>query len=337
MIKILKTTMIIVLVAVFALSGCNKSGTVVIEGDVSYLMKVEEETETTLQYQEEESEPELVVEETTTAVTTTVTTTTTVVKEQQKQNPLQACRGRLNKAEQEAYDKFLQKIFNYEEYLVDFTKELNYESFYRVMDALRGDYPEFWLYLSTDESLYDEEYQNNSRFIKISYDYNWLITGNFDPAYMEEYMSQMDSVCDKIISRMPDGTYAEQYEFLGREICQMTTYVDRSDEDWSNIPREDVTWDWCYMNGPLLKGEGLCQAYAYAYQYLCHRAGLWCVTIVSDYHCWNVVQLEDGSTYHVDLTWSDSEGDFAQYFLLTQEEIEADHEPLEGEWVATGT
>ena len=92
-------------------------------------------------------------------------------------------------------------------------------------------------------------------------------------------------------------------EFLGKEICLRTEYVDKSD---SEVPN----WSWCYMNGVFLEGEGVCQAYAYAYQYLCHRAGLWSVTVSGNCHCWNMVQLENGATYHVDLTWADSAENF---------------------------
>lgn len=243
---------------------------------------------------------------------------------------------RLTANEQKVYDEFLAKIFKYEEFVVDFSdpnSNLDYDGFYRVTDAIRGDYTELRLYLETSELYSDEMYNGKVRYISVGYDYNWIIREEFDREFMEDYLEEINKVCDEIIVRMPDGTYAEKYEFLGREICKMTVYGEQEGE---NIPVEEVDWSYAYMNGPLLYGEAICQGYAYAYKYLCNRAGLWCITTSGGCHCWNLVMLEDGSTYNVDLTWADTGNDFERYFLLTQEEIEVDHTLYEGEWEATG-
>lgn len=258
-----------------------------------------------------------------------------------KRNPFnhKANRSRLTQSEQKIYDEFLEKILNFEEFIVDFASvSYDMDVFYRVKDAINADYPETWLYLYTNEAVSDEVYNGRQRFISVSYEYNWLTVGDFSEEYMKSYLNEMGRVCDEIISKMPEGlTSEEKYEFLGREICSRTVYVDKS--SW-NIPYEEVNWSWCYMNGPLLDGEGLCQAYAYAYQYLCHRAGLWCVTVSGECHCWNMIKLEDGSTYHVDLTWADvdweEDGFNENQFLMTQKQCEYDHTPYDGEWVATG-
>ena len=277
------------------------------------------------------------VAEKTSAVTTEVSTS----EEKPKYFNHQANRAKLTQAEQKIYDEYIEAILNYKEFIVDFAKvPYDYETFYKVNDEIRRDYPETRLYLFTDESIRDETHNGNPRFISVGYDYNWLTVGEFSAEYMDSYLHEMDLVCDSIIAEMPEGlSYTKQYEFLGREICSRTVYVDKSDWD---IPYEEVSWSWCYMNGPLLEGEGLCQAYAYAYQYLCHRAGLWCITASGGCHAWNMVMLEDGSTYHVDLTWADVEweedGFDESYFLMTQAECEVDHIHEEKDvWSATGT
>ena len=247
------------------------------------------------------------------------------------------CKGQLSENEQKVYDEFMVKIRNYEEFVVDFAdsnSNIDYEGFYRVTEAIRGDYNEIRLFLKTSELYSDEMYNGEARYISVSYEYSWLIRDEFDPQYMNDYLEEINEVCDEIIARMPsDATYAEKYEFLGREICKMTVY---GENDVNNVPDEEVDWSYAYMNGPFLHGKAICQGYAYAYKYLCNRAGLWCVTVSGGCHCWNLVMLEDGSTYHVDLTWGDVGDDLDGYFLLTQEEIEEDHTPYVDEWKATG-
>lgn len=107
-------------------------------------------------------------------------------------------------------------------------------------------------------------------------------------------------------------------------------------------------YDYTYTNygadGVLLKGTGVCDSYARAYQALLRAAGINC-TIVTGYgnggaHAWNLVKL-GGSWYHVDCTWDDpGNGGYENwnYFCLTDEQIAVDHqwnrentEPLEDE------
>lgn len=58
--------------------------------------------------------------------------------------------------------------------------------------------------------------------------------------------------------------------------------------------------------GVIVNGKGVCQGYAYAYQYLTLRAGIKCYYMSSEQmnHAWNVIEI-DGKYYHVDCTWDD--------------------------------
>lgn len=67
----------------------------------------------------------------------------------------------------------------------------------------------------------------------------------------------------------------------------------------------------------------VCEGYAEAFQLLCQREGIPCVTVVGTAngggHAWNYVQMEDGVWYAVDLTWDDQDktGDILyDYFLV---------------------
>lgn len=252
---------------------------------------------------------------------------------------LKGQRSRLNEKEKAIYDEYLPKILEFKSFTVDFDK-VNYEveTFNSVIDAIFGDYPETRLYMRCEEK-FDE---NGKEVISKSviYAYNWLLDDeeNFNKAYMTSYIYKINMACDTIIEDMPKEISTKaKYEWLGKKICEITEYEDKSDfNNDPTTPESEKEWSYCYADGPLLYGEGVCQAYAYAYQWLCHRAGLWCITCSGDCHCWNVIMLDDGLTYHVDLTWADDAQDFERYFCLTQAEIEFDHYPYEGEWIANG-
>lgn len=67
----------------------------------------------------------------------------------------------------------------------------------------------------------------------------------------------------------------------------------------------------------------VCEGYAEAFQLLCQREGIPCVTVVGTAsgggHAWNYVQMEDGVWYAVDLTWDD-QGDVLYDFFLVGED-----------------
>ena len=240
---------------------------------------------------------------------------------------LQVNRACLPKLLRTVYDSFYARALRYECYTIDLAKEAySYEDFYRVSDAMFGDHPELWLFFSSNEAVRDETYKGNPRYIEISYQYNWRVRqSRFSPKYMDYTLKRIDRVCDRIIAKMPaDQTRTEQYRYLCDALCKRTKYKDGGLFGWATA----------YANGPLLYGKGVCQAYAFAYQWLCHRAGLPCV-LVHSYeicHTWNLVQLENGATYHVDVTWYDVCP--RENFLFTQAEAEADHFPDADSFVA---
>ena len=96
----------------------------------------------------------------------------------------------------------------------------------------------------------------------------------------------------------------------------------------------DTSFNEYYPGVLLTEGLGVCQSYAYLFQYVMLRQGIVCYALESDSmnHAWNMVQL-NGSYYHLDVTWDDPvNDDFGlashDFFLLTDATIsdgEHDH------------
>lgn len=56
----------------------------------------------------------------------------------------------------------------------------------------------------------------------------------------------------------------------------------------------------------------VCQGYGLGFQYVLNKLGVECVTVQSSAmsHLWNLVQLENGNWYHIDVTWDDPTQDW---------------------------
>lgn len=85
----------------------------------------------------------------------------------------------------------------------------------------------------------------------------------------------------------------------------------------------DETYASIFPSILLTEGKGVCQSYAYLFQYLMAQNGVKCYTAISDglNHAWNIVRIGD-SYYHVDVTWDDPVPDLHgnirhDYFLIS--------------------
>ena len=77
--------------------------------------------------------------------------------------------------------------------------------------------------------------------------------------------------------------------------------------------------------GALCDGYAQCEGYAFAFDYLCSKAGIDCFTVSGTnsegaLHAWNIVKLDD-MWYNVDCTWDDPildpvDTDFIRYYYF---------------------
>ena len=132
-----------------------------------------------------------------------------------------------------------------------------------------------------------------------------------------------------IVSQYASSSDYEKLRGYCREICNLVEYnYDAANENESGTLSTSDPWQiiWVFDEDPETKV--VCEGYAKAFQHLCDltnfRTGVQCICVVGDAggaHMWNIVRMEDGLNYLVDVTWSDGTSDSAGFLLQGYDEI----------------
>lgn len=81
--------------------------------------------------------------------------------------------------------------------------------------------------------------------------------------------------------------------------------------------------------GPLLEGQGVCSAYARAFQFLTQLAGFDCMVDIGDSsggpHAWNLLRTNGNKYYMVDVTWNDTDWSKNQWMMIPDRAARVDH------------
>ncbi len=123
------------------------------------------------------------------------------------------------------------------------------------------------------------------------------LTYRFPKADIASMQQEIDAAAEKILSSL--DSEATDYEKL------------RTFHDYL-VLNCSFSEDSKYANtiyGGLVDGYAQCEGYAFSFDYLCHKAGIPCLTSAGTNtdglsHAWNMVML-DGMWYNVDCTWDD--------------------------------
>ncbi len=99
-------------------------------------------------------------------------------------------------------------------------------------------------------------------------------------------------------------------------LCDMVTYDNSAN---------------CYCAyGALIDGKAVCSGYSKAYQLLCDYADIDCAIVYgfndSEEHAWNIIRLDDGNWYEVDVSWDDQKKISHKYFGLSTAKMNIIHE-----------
>ena len=120
-----------------------------------------------------------------------------------------------------------------------------------------------------------------------------------------------------------DSAYAEIEEILRQEEYTLYDRILQLHDFMCAHYHYDTTYQQYYPGVMALEGYGVCQSYAYLFQYLMVDMGYECYTTTSSamQHAWNIVKV-NGSYYQLDITWDDPIQDrYGQanhnYFLLS--------------------
>lgn len=79
--------------------------------------------------------------------------------------------------------------------------------------------------------------------------------------------------------------------------------------DEENYYNDTIPWSSYNPEGVFINGTAVCNGYALAFQLCMDILGIESKIVVGtasyDYHAWNIVKMDDGCWYHVDVTWDD--------------------------------
>ena len=198
----------------------------------------------------------------------------------------------------------------------------------RVLHALLSDMPyECYWFDKAKGWKWSCSYSNNSETLSLT-DYRftmyvaqeYAVQGNnvyyptmFNTSTVQSVNAAVNHALNIVQSSY--GTAADRLAYYRDKVCELTTYNTQA-ANTSNWPYGNA-WQlvWVFDGDPLT--SVVCEGYAKAFKYLCDLSdlpGVECLTVsgyltsssTSGGHMWNVVRMDDGRNYLVDLTNCDA-------------------------------
>lgn len=197
---------------------------------------------------------------------------------------------------------------------------LNEMQLSEAVEAYKNDHPEvFWLKS-------DFEYIDNDDSTSLFLSYS-VQPDNSDPDRLKKAKEKFNKTVDKIVDGAPKN--ATDYEL---ELYANDYLVDNCVYDKEAAETEELEGHENDAYGALVEKKAVCEGYSRAFQLLCNRLGVDCISISGfgdgESHAWNNVKL-DGEWYEVDVTWNDTDGDMEfpiyDYFNLPSDKFSKSH------------
>ncbi len=176
---------------------------------------------------------------------------------------------------------------------------------------VRHDHPEYF-YLSNHYSL-----------VSIGDDYVAVVPKyTMEQDKIDPIREKIEQECENVVGILRDDmTDVEKLLAIYDYFCIHYRY------DEKHLESDPIHKDSYNLMGVMVNKMGVCQSYAFAYEFVLTRLGYECTTVTSDTmnHMWNLVKLDD-KWYHVDVTWGDPTSDRCgnvshKYFLISDETI----------------
>lgn len=235
--------------------------------------------------------------------------------------------GNLTNSEKKVYDAISDNIDSGN---MDFTFRIDHEDYGNIdtsnnnlwkigFSYIRFDYTDkFWIDSTVACGSGVDTDENGEPCPAFRYIYQNTINYT-DSAKIDADRKAVAEVTEEILASIPkNATRKKQLQVLNDWLVDNNSYnyyVANGQVDTSDI-KNKLPW---IMTSALLYGEEengknnithnennpVCESYAEAFNYLCEQLGIPCTIVVSDVHEWNVVQMEDGNWYNVDVTHND--------------------------------
>lgn len=197
---------------------------------------------------------------------------------------------------------------------------LNEMQLTETVEAYRDDHPEvFWL-----KSHFEYIDNEDSTSLILSYS---VQPDSSDPERLKKAKEKFNKTVDKIIDGAPKN--ATDYEL---ELYVNDYLVENCVYDKEAAETEDIAGHENDAYGALVENKAVCEGYSRAFQLLCNRLGIDCISVSGtadgEPHGWNNIKL-DGEWYEVDVTWNDTDGDtefpIYDYFNLPSDKFSESH------------
>ena len=197
---------------------------------------------------------------------------------------------------------------------------LNEKQLTEAVEAYRDDHPEiFWLKS-------DFEYIDNDDSTSLFLSYS-VQPDNSDPDRLKKAKEKFNKTVDKIIDGAPKNVTDYELELYANDYLVENCVYDKEAAE-----TEDIAGHENDAYGALVENKAVCEGYSRAFQLLCNRLGIDCISVSGtadgEPHGWNNIKL-DGEWYEVDVTWNDTDGDtefpIYEYFNLSSDKFSESH------------
>ena len=173
-----------------------------------------------------------------------------------------------------------------------------------IRDAIEKAYyenPGEILYIpSYSVSSYPQEGSERIMEIALSYPYA--------TSTVEARARQLDRRVEEILPELGQGPASDRLTKMGGLFTRSITF----DESVNSSDVDARRYNAMTAYGALVQGSAVAEGYAMAVKVLCDRMGVECVVVRGRYnnmdHAWDIVRLENGQLYHVDLCAFDPAG-----------------------------
>ncbi len=189
-----------------------------------------------------------------------------------------------------------------------------------ALDAALMDYPEiFWLKFGSGGTSFEYSYTHNFSYFKVIGITLYLVT---DDVYADDLKGHVEALNSAVEDFTVEGN--DRYTLLKAihdKLADEVVYVDAA---FAHEPY-----------GALIEKQAVCEGYAEAFILICRKYGIPCVGVLgtsvnssgnTDWHKWNLVQMEDEKWYAVDVTWDDTPFKiYYDYFLVGSDSIDKNY------------